>query len=65
MQAVAGFYPGHRAGVFEQVFADFLAAVGWQAVHEEGVLGGAVEESWGHLIAGEGLSSGFRLFVVA
>ena len=57
VQTVLGLIPGHRTWVVEQVEADFLAAVGRQAVHKQHVAGGQVEQFAGHLVGREQLEA--------
>ena len=56
MEAVLGLVQDHRAGVVDDLVGDLLAAVGRQAVHEDGAVPGLPEElSWLPLI-----ESGFK-----
>ena len=44
MQAILCLIPCHRTGVVEQFFADFFAAMRWQAMHEQHAFGGQIEQ---------------------
>ena len=53
MEAVFGLLENRIGVEFEDFLADFFAAVGWQAVEHDVVLGGIGEQIGIHLEAGE------------
>ena len=64
MEAVFGLLENRIGVEFEDFLADFFAAVGWQAVEHDVVLGGVGEQIGIHLEAGE-LEFFFLLILLA